>query len=75
MGPLCEWALQCGDRVVNVVQLLEAKGKVVPTSFKVLEQFRDPADYEELVSVMLHESKRCNLSAMKAMAKEILQHK
>ena len=76
MMPLTEWALQCGMDVVNAVRKLEEKGtRVTAASFKITEGFRDPADYRELVSVLLNESTKCNLSSMRSVAKGILNRR
>ena len=75
MLPLCEWAMQCGPDVVKVVERLQQRGKVVPTSFLILAQFRDPADFGELLSVMLNENTKCNLAHMRQVAGEIMQRR
>ena len=75
MLPLCEWAMQSGPEVVKVVERLQQKGRVAPTSFLILAQFRDPADYSELLNTMIHESTKCNLAQMRQVAGEILQRR
>ena len=72
MSPLCEWAMHCGSDVVSVVKAMERRGKVVATSFKVTEQYRDPSDYRELVSVVLSDVSKHTVSGFKLAAQEIL---
>ena len=75
MVPLCEWALQAGMGFVEVVQRLEKKpgGKMGPSSFKILESFKCPEDFQELMAVMLQDETRCNMAAIKTVSKAILQ--
>ena len=75
MASLCEWAIQCGNDVVSVVKAMESRGKVVATSFKVIEQFRDPSDYRELASVVLSDTSKHSVSGFKLAAQEILNRR
>ena len=74
MYALAEWAMQCGDAVVKVCERMEEKCKVTPTSFKIIEQFRDPDDYDQLLGEMLA-SPSPNVSNLKTLAKGILQRR
>ena len=74
MYALAEWAMQCGDAVVKVCERMEEKCKITPTSFKFIEQFRDPADFDQLLGEMLA-SPSPNVSNLKTLAKGILQRR
>ena len=75
MVPLCEWELQACMGVVDVVQRLEKKpgGRIGPNTFQVLESFRCPEDFQELMAVMLQDETKCNMAAVKTVSKAILQ--
>ena len=74
MYALAEWAMQCGESVVKVCERMEEKCKVTPTSFKIIEQFRDPDDCDQLLGEMLA-SPSPNVSNLKTLAKGILQRR
>ena len=74
MYALADWGMQCGEDVVKLCEVMEQKSKLAPTSFKILEQFRDPADYNKLLGAMLG-STSPNVSHLKSLAKGILQRR
>ena len=59
---------------MKLCEVMGQMSKLAPTSFKILEQFRDPADYNELMSVLLG-SGSPNVSHLKPVAKNILQRR
>ena len=68
--------MQCGQDVVDAVRRIEERAtKVVATSFKCLEQFRDPEDFREFTSVLLADPGKCNVAAMKSLAKDIMMRR
>jgi hypothetical protein len=73
--PLAHLLNVCGERVVQMIAMMEKKKKVVPLAFKVTEGLRDPEDYDTLVTKMLAmaENDRINPDRLRHVAQDLLR--
>ena len=51
-NPLVEWLRRSRERAVAVVKAMEANSRITLSTFKPLEQMRDPSDFNEVTSLM-----------------------
>jgi hypothetical protein len=76
MYALSELLSRCGQDAVKIVERMEEKGAAVaPGSFKPLEPFRHPEDYQTLTLEMLKPNVHANPSTLKQVAGRILQRR
>jgi hypothetical protein len=74
MNGLAELAMQVPEKIVLLLTLMEADAKPTPGSFKPVESFSVPEDYEKLVASFIGEEKH-TVERLRRLCDKILKNR
>ena len=73
--PVGKFVVACGDKALQMLESMEERDRLVPLTFKTLENVTDHSDYKQLLAEMSPELGRPSAAKMKTIIMGLLRRR